>query len=483
MVKIIARESLVYGLVKILSVLFGFITLPFYTRVYSISDYGLVSLYSTFLPFGTLIFGLAIENAVTRYYFDPKHDRNLILRTCYKFYILYGFTLCAIYSIIFFVAVGLNRYDEALYTVSVLVVGVFLSNLFNLYLTVCRLESDLSVYAKASLLTSVVGVLVSMICVYVFGTVLAYFLGLVAANLIGCCFLADKIKVTPLQFLHTKTRAIKPYLLFSLPLIPASLATYINSSADRWALSVYLSDSDVAVYAIGAKVASAAHLGVSTVMLALLPISMKIIQQNEPLASHNLDRLARYYTLVCVIGLVSLQSSSPFLVSILAPEIYISASLITGILALSTVFFGYTYFSTLGSWKAGKSSDYSVCVAIGVLANIALNLLLVREYGIVGVSAATALGMLITVILSFFLSALRHSFNFSFLRVACSLGLVSIWIYSTISGYTETPESTLPSLFWGTICILSVGLLCLTEEDLASARSKVHKCLGNPPFG
>ena len=169
-------------------------------------------------------------------------------------------------------------------------------------------------------------------------------------------------------------------------------------------------------------------MGISVLTIAFLPHSMEIIQKETDIANELLEKSLRYFSVIAAAGVILLQLISLLLVKFLAPVEYESAVYIVGFLALNAVFFGYTYFSTLGSWKAERSSDYSWSIGWGVCLNALLNFILVPSFGIIGAAISTVSGTLLTVILSFYLSYTRHKFMYSFGKLIVTNILVIIWV-------------------------------------------------------
>ena len=201
----------------------------------------------------------------------------------------------------------------------------------------------------------------------------------------------------------TKIREIKPFLKFSIPLIPAAIALILNNNIDIWFVGYFLNNSYVAIYSIGIKIASIATMGISLIMFAFLPYSMKIIEMEKDISDKILESLIRYYTIIVTVGTLLLQMSSIIILKFFFSEDYYNSITVIGILSMSSVFLDIHIFNSR-FLKGKKSFHYSIAITIGVILNASLNFVLIPILGIIGSAISTSFGMFITIVISFYLS-------------------------------------------------------------------------------
>ena len=428
MFKKLIKESFAYGGVTLITSGIAFITIPFFTRMFTIEEYGKIGLITSIAMMLSILYGLSLETAFTRYFNDKKFNPKKLFREIIKFQTLYGLTILCFGLIVSYKLLG--YFDLRLIFAPLCI--VFFSALLVRYVDLAkakyRMNHDLLLYISISLISAIGGAITSVFLVYYFETISSYFFGLGVGAFLAACFAFFKERFILSGIYKTPLIHIPTLLRFSLPLLPAALANFANSSLDRWILAFYYSTVEVAIYTVGVSMASLATIGISVLSLAFLPHSMEIIQKQKNEADKLLETLLRYYSIIASAGVILLQLVSLGLVKILAPVEYASAVSIVGYLALSAVFFGYTYFSTLGSWKAEKSSDYSWAICLGFTINVVLNLVLVPPFGIIGAAIATASGMLITSITSFILSHIRYSYSYAFGQLLITNILLIGWI-------------------------------------------------------
>lgn len=428
MLRALLKESVVYGSVKVLTPILGFLTVPFFTRVFNQEQYGLLSIYITIISISTILFTLSIESSYTRFFNDSKFVEKNILHIVLKFYFLYGTILIlTLFIFIYF----MNKMLELIiddYMIYLLISISFTVGLINIFISHFRMNHMVSKFFIVSLINIVLSSGLSVLFVYYNISMWSYFTAIIISNSIAIYFC---IRLTKFEFkkaLHVSLFQVLPLLKFSIPLIPASMAMFFNNAYDRWCIAYYLNNTDVAVYTVGAKIASLAMLGVSTAMFVFMPHSMKIIHLSSADANYILERYLRYFSFLFFSGLILLQLLSPFFINLIVPVDYNQSFKVVGFLSLSTILYGLTYFSCLGSWKAEFSKDYSISISIGVFLNCIINLYLTPKYGILGASISTMLGMLITVTLSFYLSFKRHPYKYSYFRLILITAVNIIWL-------------------------------------------------------
>jgi O-antigen/teichoic acid export membrane protein len=172
-------------------------------------------------------------------------------------------------------------------------------------------------------------------------------------------------------------------------------------------------------------------------MQSFMPYSMKIINEEKQQASNELNKHLCLYTRFALIGVIVMQfCASHELLSLLFSSEYATSADVIGLLALSNVFYGFTYFSCLGSWKAHKSHHYSISICAGVALNAFLNVLIVPLYGIYGAALATFASMCMTLILNFMFSHKSYPFSYNYQALFNSTSVVTFWIIvETILSY------------------------------------------------
>jgi O-antigen/teichoic acid export membrane protein len=474
MFKQLAKESVVYGLAKILVAALGFATLPFYTRVFSLADYGTIAIVGTLAAMLPILYGLSLETAYTRFFNDSAYSPDAILEILMKFQVIYGAAVMVSMGVLgqFFVTDLVS--EELWRTFLVILVGALLAQFVTLFQTVARMRHAVLEFTVISLSSAVLGALFSVSLVYWRPTLMSYFLGAILSNGVALAVCFRMLRLPLNSFWKAPFGRIRPLLKFSLPLIPAAVATYLNSSLDQWTLAYILSSEEVAIYSVGMKLSTIITMGNSILMFAFMPHSMKLIHLEKSKADNSLEMSLRYFSVLACVGAILLQAITPYFIGTVVPAGYSESAYVVGILALGSVFFSYTYFSVLGSWKSGYPMDYSYSVVVGLGVNAILNFALIPIFGIIGAAIATAIGMLSTCFVSFYLSHRRHAFEYSFGRLAITniISIIAVFVCMyAISHDWSTYSVVLGSL----ITLLILTLINLTSREVTYLKSSLWR--------
>lgn len=428
MFKALLKESAVYGSVKVLTPILGFLTIPFFTRIFNQEQYGLLSIYITIISISTILFTLSLESSYTRFFNETKFLQKNILNIVLKFYTIYGSILLLLLFFLIYLASRIFNFINDYNVLYLIVIVSFTVGLINFFIAHFRMNHMTSKFSIVSLINIIFSSGLSVLLVYYNSNIMSYFTAIIISNILAIFFCIKLTKLDLKKTLRVSVRQVLPLLKFSIPLIPASMAMFFNNAYDRWCIAYYLNTVDVAVYTVGAKISSLAMLGVTIVMFVFMPHSMKIIQLKTTKANYILERYLRYFTFLFFSGLILLQLLSPFFINLIVPDDYNQSFKVVGFLSASAIFYGLTYFSCLGSWKAKYSRDYSISICFGISLNCVINLYLTPRYGIIGASISTMIGMLLTVITSFYFSFKRHPYNFSYLRLILVISVNILWL-------------------------------------------------------
>jgi O-antigen/teichoic acid export membrane protein len=270
-----------------------------------------------------------------------------------------------------------------------------------------------------------------------------------------------------LDFSHLHTHWWPRLLKFGSPLIPVGMAMYVLNTADRWFIKYHHDERALGLYALASKFAALVAMAITTFRQAWWPIAMDALQSESGPRVYR--TIARIYICVGVCCIVLLTASSPYLVRLFAtPEYYQSYSVI-GILAWSSVFYGFYLIGSGGIWKAEKTIVAPILAGGAALLNIGLNAWFVPEHGYMGAALATTLSFLLWNIFTVIVS--EHLW-----RVNLPYGLFSVQIIVG-SGVCYLIHMTYDAgePFW------KVGILsgvCIAVLAALSVNRKEYKIVG-----
>ena len=151
-IKILGKQSLIYGAGHVVARSITFLLLPLYTNVFSLEDYGIISLIYTFLGFMNVILHYGLDTSLLKHYVPANNeDRKAFLTNAYASLLLT--TISFIMLMIFF---G-NHISELLFgsnrtQITLLVSGIlFLDVLWAIHVLLLRAEGKPILFTAVNL--------------------------------------------------------------------------------------------------------------------------------------------------------------------------------------------------------------------------------------------------------------------------------------------------------------------------------------------
>ena len=174
---------------------------------------------------------------------------------------------------------------------------------------------------------------------------------------------------------------------FGLPLVPTALFLWMTNFSDRFFL-VWLADvSEAGLYSVGVRVASAIVLLLTAFRMAWPAFAYSIRDEQE--ARRTYAFVLTYLTVVTAWVALGLTLLSPWIVELLASRAFAESSEVVGPLAFSTVSYGAYVVVAIGVGRARRTKFNWVVTGAGAAVNVALNLILIPTYGMMGAAIAT----------------------------------------------------------------------------------------------
>jgi O-antigen/teichoic acid export membrane protein len=385
----LGRHSVIYGLGGLVSRILAVILLPLYTRYLTPSDYGVVE---TLIALTTVIgiaLALGIGSAFFRFYFDSTEpaDRRRVLRTSFWFImgmatlgLVVGVALSSEISQALF---GTTK-DARLVAASFvgLWAGMNWAQLTNLF----RVEERSVAYVTASLTNILVTIGTTLLLVVVLekgpmGVIVGNFTGTLTVYLVLVFYRREQLG------LEFDRKLFREMNRFGMPLVPSALFLWVTNFSDRLFLDKLADTHEVGLYSVGVRIASAMVLLLTAFRMAWPAFAYSIEDEKE--AKRTYGFVLTYLVLVATWMATGLALLSPWIVEWIAAPAFASSSRVVGPLAFSTVSFAGYIVVAVGVGRSRRTQFNWVVTGAAAIVNIALNLVLIPPYGMIGAAVAT----------------------------------------------------------------------------------------------
>jgi O-antigen/teichoic acid export membrane protein len=387
--KRLGKHSAIYGLGGLVSRILAVLLLPLYTRYLSPSDYGKVETLIALTTVAGIALRMGITSALFRFYFDSPEpeQRRLVLRTSFWFTMSMA-TLGLVAGLVLSPEISelLFGSPDDWELVAASFVNLWVNMNYEQLTSLFRLEERSTAFVSASLANIFLTVAATLVLVVALdkgplGVIVGNFLGtlLVYVALVGY-----RREQLGLQFDRGLLREMNR---FGVPLMPTALFLWVTNFSDRFFL-VKLSDTtEVGLYSVGVRIASAMVLLLTAFRLAWPAFAYSIEDDRE--ARRTYAYVLTYLVLVTTWVATGLTLLSPWIVDWLAAPAFESASRVVGPLTFAAVAFGGYIVVAIGLGRARRTQFNWVVTGAAAAVNVALNLILIPRYDMMGAAVAT----------------------------------------------------------------------------------------------
>jgi len=387
--KRLGKHSAIYGLGGLVSRILAVLLLPLYTRYLSPSDYGKVETLIALTTVVGIVLRMGIHSAFFRFYFDSSDPeaRRLVLRTSFWFTmgmatvgLVAGLALSGAISRLLFGSADDSELVMAAF------VGLWAGMNYEQVTSLFRVEERSVAFVSASLTNIFLTIGATLLLVVALdkgpiGVIVGNFTGTL---LVYAALIAYRREQLGLQFDRSLLRRMNH---FGVPLVPTALFLWVTNFSDRLFLVKLADTEEVGLYSVGVRIASALVLLLTAFRLAWPAFAYSIEDDRE--ARRTYGYVLTYLVFATTWVATALALLSPWIVEWIAAPAFASSSRIVGPLAFSTVAFAAYIVVAIGVGRAKRTQFNWIVTGAAAAVNVALNLLLIPPYGMMGAAVAT----------------------------------------------------------------------------------------------
>ncbi len=397
----------------------AFLTLPIFTKLMPPSEYGVMSVFTSFLGILTIIFGFGFRGAITRYYYEDKLDFWEFFNSNFWFLLiadilLIGLALQFQNQLTSF----LNIPKGMIFIAFGIVVPQVLFQIYQAYLQAAKNSKRI---ASLNVIQGLIGTGLAILIMYnmkderYYGKGFGQGFATITMFIVALYFLKKNLKFS------IKKKHLKYSILFGIPIVFHLLSQNILSTFDQVIINQLVGGRETGLYAVAYKVGMVQNM-----------ISMGILQSWTPIFYDKLNKkkysdinsLAKKYGFIVMLVAVSLIFFSKEIIIILVNKRYFEALSMVPIIIVSYFFFFlYTmYVNYAFYYKKTKNIALFTIIAGGV--NILLNYLLIPKYGYFAAAWVT--------LISYALLFGLHYFNVKIVLKVKNAVSIKVFIYPIV---------------------------------------------------
>jgi O-antigen/teichoic acid export membrane protein len=465
--KKLSRHGVTYGVSQVLNRIAGFLLIPLYTHYLSANDYGIFQLVGITIEIVGIVISLGIADAIYRFYYDmdnPEDRKTVISSACIGVFMISTLVL-GLLSMFASELAGwiLEEGSQGIYILLALG-NLWFNTMGDIFFTYLRIKERSGTYLIASLIKTVASL---SLIVYLIVHLEKGLLGIFIGNLV----VSMSFLVVSLPYLISQVGCRLSFsvtismLRYSLPIIPANLASLIVNASDRYFIKGYLSLSEVGIYTLGYRLGNAIHYLVRVPFMQIWA-PRRFALYNEGAPPEMFARIATYYIGLMLFGGLGVSIFVHDLIKIIAPAEYWRAALYTPAIAFCYIVYSLDNHVAIGI-AIVKKMEYWAYVNLGIAGiNLVLNYILISSYGVWGAVASTLISICFKVTALHIISREFFRIPFEWLRML-GLFLVALGIYSVrrIGG----PDSLALAFVWDSMLVtlypVALWVLGMIKQD------------------
>lgn len=371
----------VFALASFTSRFLSFLFLPLYTAFLSTAEYGTIDLVNTIIQLLFPVLSLTIVDAVLRFAISGDNSPSECFSVGIKTIFLGSIALLFVLPIA-------NLFIRNPILLAYFYIIYFVQALNSLFASFSKATSKTKEMAIITTLTSFVILALNVLFIAVFKWgINGYWTSTIIGNVVGILLYLIICKIhTYINWKEHNSELLKDMLVYSVPLIPNALFWWINSSLDRWTLTLMTSMSVVGLYSCANKLPSILSTINSIFSQAW---NLSLFQDNPKERVRFFERTYEVYNEImfcCAIGIIWL---SKVVATFMFSKDFFDAWIFVPVLTFGVYINSLnSFFGSMFTANKETKTIFSTTL-VGSLINIVLNFLMVYLWGAMGAGIAT----------------------------------------------------------------------------------------------
>jgi O-antigen/teichoic acid export membrane protein len=422
-IKTLVKQSSHYFVGQAAILAAGFLSFPILTRIFSVSDYGLMSLVTTTLFIAVAVVKFGIPNSIVRFYAEYKAADKLSTFFATLFLGISGFAIFAGLSFVLVIQVfkGLFRDGNLAALLSIAALLIVTGCMSDVLMSFLRAEQKTKQYNAFAIFRRYVTLAFGIIfALYLVKGVKGYFLGqLLAGTAILMVLLFVFRNRLELRRKNVSKEIFTTSLRFGFPLVWAEFGHLLLNYMNRYLIQFYLGAAALGLYTAGYNLAT--HITeaiIYPINYAMTPVYMSIlVKKGEAETKVFFTKMFRYFLLVLLPVVFGSIAVGKDLISILASKKYLESYTVLSYVLIGQAVYACTIILNSGLFINKKTHVLNNIMITTCGINILLNIALIPRFGIVGAAQATLLSYVLYAIVVVFYSFREFSFRIDYRRI------------------------------------------------------------------
>lgn len=476
------KNTSIYIFTGVLQKALSFFLLPLYTIYLIPDDYGLVTLISTFMGFVALLITLALNGAISRYYFVYKNDEKKLKE--YLGTIIFGVIFnCILW---FILIVGFKNIITSVFLknieffpyIFIALLSTITSPIYSIYQSILQIKQNAKGYSANSLIyfCFAVGLNLLFIVGFKLGAT-----GLLLANAIPNILFSIVAIITLVKKKHIAVAFKWPYmaesLRYSIPLIPHILSGTIADYISKSFLYLKSNLANVGLYSVAFQFGTILDIIQSSISNALYPLVYDTLDNHRDEEQKLIKTTTLIFKGMCFLSLGLALTSKEVVFLMTSNRSFHTAWKAIPIIALGSLFFSlYATYGTLLTYNKKGTKYFWIASLSGNLANIAFTVWLTTKFMYLTPAIAGVLQKAIMFLIVYYISRklepVKYEFNKMMLIILLFIVSVSIGLAPDI--FIPNDHLDIYRFLWKTMIFMFAATILLYEDRL-TIKTEIRK--------
>lgn len=373
------------------------ISFPIFTRVFSVSSYGILALVTSTLTIIIAFSKMGIQNSIIRWYPEyeiaSKEKKSVFFSTY-----LYSITMTGVFvAIVFIILVPyithnmLSLDDSLPFYIGALFIPFhsFYSTILNFY----KAQKESALFNIVAILETYLPLIVGILFLFYFGAKVSNFLigGFLAKILYSSYFYKKIHDRHHLSFRFISYDLLGNAFWYGFPLMLFELVSNLLAYGDRFIIKYFLKETDVAIYSVGYNLSMyLANIFTTPLNTAIQVEYMGIWtkfgkDKTEEYLSKILKAIMYFGVMFCMFSILNFK----YIILLFASTKYIESVKIAPLVMTSLIVYSLYPIFGAGIYIAKATKNLLYCVFGALVLNFTANFILIPRVGIMGAAIAT----------------------------------------------------------------------------------------------
>ena len=422
-----AKNVGLVSIANVISTLKSFILLPILTKALGAELYGTWTLILVTISLLAPLCTLELSFAIVRFLGHEK-DKGKISKGFSSIFVVTSLIALAVSALIFVfskpLAIAVFGGVDAAFYIQISSALIFLAAIDQIMTGYFMAFQQMERYSGFVILQAIGELILTAYLVLsgygLFGAIISLLVVRIVVSVIGFLWITSQIKIASPSF-----SVVKDYLPFALPILPTALCYWFINLGDRYIIGYFMGATAVGVYSASYGLGGLLTFFYAPISIALFPAITKLYENNKirELKTH-LKYSLKFFLMFAIPSFFGLSVLSKSILTTLTTSEFVEGYMIVSIVALGTILFSCSFFSTVVLRLLKKTKlDGSIHVASASI-NVVMNIILVPWIGILGAAIAT----LITFTIHLLVLA---NFSFKYLSFEIDLKFIAKTVLSS----------------------------------------------------